>query len=394
MELKGVWPMYMRRAWSRTGAEVRRSGGLGRNLAAIGACIGILAGTTSVSVVSANSAYAAVVVNVPCTGVGGGTAGLIAAVNTANSQGGGTINLASGCTYNLTTPFPGDGTNGLPVITSSITVNGNNSTLAANHTFRVLQVGAFNTTPENVTLNGLTVTGGNAGSAPGGGILVESGWPLTLKASQVTQNTTSAPGQFVEGGGGIFNIGRLTLIASQVSDNTSNNSVAAFGGGILNSLGTLTMTASSVTGNHVSSSGGGFPGGGGGIFNFGPATLNFSLVADNTVSFPNGNATGGGILTGLSGQGTITMNSSLVADNTASSPNGNATGGGITNGGPANLNFSLVVGNRAIGSTAAGGGIFNQSGGAQGVATLFFSLVTGNLPNNCRPLGSVPGCID
>src|ERR1700681_402941 len=41
-------------------------------------------------------------VDVPCSGSEGGAAGLIAAINSANAGGGGTINLARGCTYQLT----------------------------------------------------------------------------------------------------------------------------------------------------------------------------------------------------------------------------------------------------------------------------------------------------
>src|ERR1700682_4208103 len=61
-------------------------------------------------------------VDVPCSGGEGGAAGLIAAINTANSGGGGTINLARGCTYKIASadninpdPMTG-GANGLPVV--------------------------------------------------------------------------------------------------------------------------------------------------------------------------------------------------------------------------------------------------------------------------------------
>ncbi|MGB2875092.1 MAG: hypothetical protein WBB76_06405 [Gaiellaceae bacterium] len=35
----------------------------------------------------------------PCSGPGGGSSGLIAAIKAANGSGGGTINLAEECTY-------------------------------------------------------------------------------------------------------------------------------------------------------------------------------------------------------------------------------------------------------------------------------------------------------
>jgi hypothetical protein len=52
-----------------------------------------------------------------------GPAGLIAAISAANAGGGTTINLAAGCTYQLTAADntnPMLGANGLPVITSRI----------------------------------------------------------------------------------------------------------------------------------------------------------------------------------------------------------------------------------------------------------------------------------
>ena len=67
-----------------------------------------------------------------------GQAGLIAAVNAANSAGGGTINLVSGCTYNLTAPDNGE--NGLPVITTRVSVNGNGATVDGNGAVRIFEV--------------------------------------------------------------------------------------------------------------------------------------------------------------------------------------------------------------------------------------------------------------
>ena len=59
---------------------------------------------------------------VPCT-----QAALVAAINAANSAGGGTVNLAAGCDYALTTADNGE--NGLPVVTTRISVNGNGATI-------------------------------------------------------------------------------------------------------------------------------------------------------------------------------------------------------------------------------------------------------------------------
>src|SRR5207237_8296935 len=98
----------------------------------------------AVAWVPAGTALATPGVSVPCSGSGGGAAGLIAAINAANSGSGGTIRLAAGCTYRLTAPNNSDqlGPNGLPVITSAITIKGNGATIARHSTapFRILDV--------------------------------------------------------------------------------------------------------------------------------------------------------------------------------------------------------------------------------------------------------------
>src|SRR6185503_10950002 len=58
----------------------------------------------------------------------GDVAGLIAAINSANSSAApNVINLANGGTYTLTTVD--NGSNGLPVINNSMTINGNGATI-------------------------------------------------------------------------------------------------------------------------------------------------------------------------------------------------------------------------------------------------------------------------
>ena len=64
---------------------------------------------------------------------------LVDAINAANSAGGGTLNLAHGCDYQLTSS-PDDSENGLPAITSSITINGNSATIDGTNSFRVFEV--------------------------------------------------------------------------------------------------------------------------------------------------------------------------------------------------------------------------------------------------------------
>src|SRR5260370_20505290 len=181
---------------------------------------GLAGGVPIALLVAAPAAQAAATVSVPCSGPGGGPAGLIAALSAANATGGATINLAAGCTYQLTAAnntSPTLGNNGLPVITSPITLNGSATTIAGNDsTFRILEISGTG----NLTVQGLTITGGNT-TGMGGGILNLEG-TLTLNRSRVTGNT--ARGGPMSNGGGIASgtLGTGPLGATAVSASQAN----------------------------------------------------------------------------------------------------------------------------------------------------------------------------
>ncbi len=187
-----------------------------------------------IAVVPATMASAWTAPNVPCSGPKGGSAGLVSAINAANGAGGGTINLAPGCTYQLSSannthplPPPGAmapplGANGLPIVTSRITINGVGTTIAGNNTnFRIFEVDGPG---GNLTLQGLTLTGGNAGGSAGGAIFNIEG-AVTLDHSRVTANTANLAGGGIASGivdpNHLGPIGTLTLNFSQVTNNTS-----------------------------------------------------------------------------------------------------------------------------------------------------------------------------
>ena len=418
---------------------------------------GIGTGAAILLLAAVPAAQASTGATVPCSGPGGGPAGLIAAINTANASGGAMINLAAGCTYaltaaNNTNPMLGD--NGLPVITSRIILNGFRTTIAGNDTsFRILMV----TGSGNLTLQGLTVTGGNTGGL-GGGIFNLEG-TLTLNHSEVTGNASE--GAMMSAGGGIASgtlgtgpLGTTTLNFSQVNGNTTSGS----GGGILNHAGTLTLNASQVNGNSAAVGGGGIASGtggmggngssnltvsfsqvngntsnggplagaggianggtaiisasqvngntapgafGGGILNHGAMTINLSQVDNNATppASPGGQGGGGGIanlnitpLTGAPDSGVLTVNLSQVRNNSAGGLGGGILEDGVNPGdslgpagGPLTLKLSQVTGNTA----AEGGGIYASSGSP---VALKVTLVARNVPDNCFPLGSIPGC--
>ena len=350
------------------------------------------------------------------------------AIVAANTSGGGVINLASGCTYSLTSAnntLPGIGANGLPVITTPITINGGGGTLIAgnNSNFRILAISGQ--TGGSLTLNGITITGGNiSGDGPagfGGGILNLAG-TLTLDHSVVTGNTASGAGGGIASGTMDPGPGAtLTVNNSEVSSNTVPPSGMG-GGGILNLAGTLTVNNSTIDHN-TASGGGGIASGngnGGGPGSF--ITINNSRISNNSAT--GGEMTGGG---GISNGGTLQMTNTQLIGNDA----GAGVGGGLLNhatatlnnvtvsgnsagigGGIANLNLQgipapgatppvpvLTINNSTVtGNTAsvAGGGIANFSplGAALGAITLGNTLVAHNTPNNCSPAGSIAGCND
>ncbi len=388
--------------------------------------VGLFGGTFSAAVLSSGTASAAIT-SVPCTGPSGGEAGLKSAINAANSSGGGIINLAAGCTYTLTA-VANDPSTGLPEITSKIIINGSNTTItrsAVAPDFRILLVDVSG----NLALNNLSITNGKLDSSWGGGI--RNNGTLTLSNTTVSDNTAS------DSGGGIASVGvgvaSLSIINSRVSDNSASND-----GGIMN-FSSMTIANSQISGNTTTSGGAGLqnqPGGkaqitssqitdntaggfGGGIDNSCAAsmTVTSSRVSGNTA------ARGGGVFNSLCGLfpggGSLTLVTTQVTGNTANSsvaangggidnygslvlsnspvtgnvavgqPAGTAHGGGIGNetGATAQLTNSPVLSNKATGTGATGGGIFNT-----GAVTLTNSPVASNRPDNCGSPSTVAGC--
>ena len=170
----------------------------------------------------------------------GDVAGLVAAINAANSTTTpDTINLAPGGSYTLTSVShysDWSGPSGLPVIFQPLTVNGNGATVERSSApgtpdFRIFYIAASNI---DVAFNNLTIKGGRAVPGhpgylgAGGGIRNESS-RLLLVSCTVTGNSTST-----DGGGGIYNTagGRLTVLNSTISHNTGFG--GRTGGGVLN----------------------------------------------------------------------------------------------------------------------------------------------------------------
>ena len=183
-----------------------------------------------------------------------------------------------------------------------------------------------------VTMNNLTITGGNMQSPPGsaGGAGIASGGNLTLIKSTVTGNSAATDGNDVLGGG-ISQFGySLTIIDSIISDNDIRGGFGSrFGGGVYVQDGSLTITNSTIS-NNTASGAGGTPtdaNSGGGLY---VKTLG-QVTIDRTAIF--GNKTEGGFGAHNNGGGVfIDAPSAKISNSTISNNSavyGVSKGGGI-----------------------------------------------------------------
>ncbi|MEZ4728940.1 MAG: choice-of-anchor Q domain-containing protein [Caldilineaceae bacterium] len=179
----------------------------------------------------------------------------------------------------------------------------------------------------------LTITGTDAqttiisGDAVGRVLFLYANTTLTLT------HVTIRDGQIMDNqGGGIYNDGQLTLVASRVV----SNSAGVSGGGIAN-FGTLVIDHTVITDNHATL------GNGGGIVNGGRLTVSASTIADNYAKIR-----GGGVYHSV---GTLTLMNSTIAHNRA-----DFAAGGIANFDQMTSMNSTISANTTDG---AGGGLVN-----------------------------------
>jgi len=175
-----------------------------------------------------------------------------------------------------------------------------------------------------VTLSKLTIRDGNGGGIGNTGT-------LTVNHSTISANSTSFCG------GGIGNTGTLTINHSTISGNSATNC----GVGIYQGGGTLTINSSTITANTAFQGGGvGIFGSNGGLTAINNSTLSgnsatewgggignwYGLAINNSTLSGNSATYGGGIWT----YGTATIQNSIVAKSTSG---GNCYGGTITSNG-------------------------------------------------------------
>ncbi|KAB2902756.1 MAG: hypothetical protein F9K27_15485, partial [Anaerolineae bacterium] len=324
---------------------------------------------------------------------------LVTAVNDANSTPTthDTICLEESTTYLFTSGV--SSTNALSVVTTPITVEGNQATLERQSgapVFRFFEVSSTGA----LILNDLTLTRGATIHA--GGAIHNAGGIVELNNSTFTLNTANTGGVLDnQTGSGVVTLNNCTLSNNTasyggaldndlgtnnqmfVNDSTfTNNTASNDGGAIHNDGGTLTLTDTTLTGNTASYYGGGIRndgtltlnGGtlsgniavrGGGVYNDSSLTLSGGVVIENNQA-TTGDGWGGGLFN--TSTGTVTMSSAALRGNAA------RYGGAIRNHGSLTVTGDTLLQNNT--ATLDGAGIYNVS--STGIAQLTGIEIRGN----------------
>jgi hypothetical protein len=282
----------------------------------------------------------------------------------ADASDGDTINFAMSGTISLTS--------GELVIDKNITISGpgsNSLTVrpSSGSFFRVFDV----MPSHSITIQGITISFGNAGFAQGGGIYLDEHVTATIADCVLTNNFTGDIGGaiFIDGyGGGAM----LTVLNSTITGNTAGNTDnGGSGAGIYSSADVLTIIDSTIS-NNTAWIGGDLSGGdGGGIIN-----VNGTLEISNTTIGNNLAGVSGG---GISGYGTITITNSTISGNVAGITQPYlGLGGGIYTSGTLTVTNCTISGNSAYGSTSKGGGVGGGIYNVNGSADVSNSTLSGN----------------
>lgn len=208
----------------------------------------------------------------------------------------------------------------------------------------------------DVDINANASTGYAIPGVGGGGIYNAPSATLSVRGGMIEGNTTARDG------GGLNNRGTAALSGVTISGNSAEKISAsgAFGdgGGVFNDGGTITLTGCTISGNTALLFGRGVDNAAGtaslsgstlagDIGNTGTLTVDYSLISDNSVIFFD-DAYGGGVVN----YGNASISNSTISDNSASS-----YGGGLLNDGSATLTACTLSGNTA---NEYGGAISNS----------------------------------
>ena len=264
----------------------------------------------------------------------GTAAELAAAITAANAAGAGDHTITLTADITLTAPLPD-----LDNAAGEIRLDGAGHTLDAGGVGTALAVGRGTT----AAVENLTITGGVGSRGQGG-----------------------------QSGGGIFNMGKLTVTDATITGNT-----AAHGAGILNLGGEtgdagLTLTRVTLSDNEASVTGGA-------LVNDGDTGAAAATVIDSTLSGNSAGQYGGAISNnGHAGAANLTLTNSTLSGNTAN------LGGAVFNNGNGGTATAALTRVTLSGNTSqdSGGAFFNNGNGGTATTTLVNSTVSGNAGGN------------
>lgn len=346
------------------------------------------------------------------------TSSLVSAISSVSTAGG-TVTLASGCTYTLTAANNAtDGGTGLPVIAGKVTVQGSGATItrstaAGTAAFRIFDVAAGG----NLALSNLTLENGLANDGINGGGAIDSHGTLTVTGATFSAN--QSPAATGTSGGGIDSSGTLTVTGTTFTGNTAQegggiltqniatitnstftgNTATLFGGGgIVSAAGTTTVSNDNFSGNSGPGGGAidndagltvinstftantGGANGGGAIQNFGTATITNSTLSGNTDAF-------GADLHNFTGD-SLTVSMSIVANGVSGTE---CSGAAITDGGyniDSGTSCGFTTATHSISSANPGLGALASNGGP----TTTMALLAGSPAIDAIPAATT-GCI-
>lgn len=266
---------------------------------------------------------------------------------------------------------------------------------------------------DNPDATGITLDGGGHvldAAGTGTALAFQRGTVAEVRDITITGGAGSY-GPDGHSGGGIFNMGALTVSDATISGNSAKN-----GAGIFNYAGeagsaSLTLTDVAVIDNDAADSGGGVAAFGatgeattaiadsvingndavnygGGIANFGQSG-SATLTLDNTTLDGNSSFLGAGIFNnGNNGEATATIDRSTLSNNVAGDSGGGLFNNGNLGGAKVSLTNSTVSGNSA---TSSGGGITNSANLGTAAMTLRFVTFAGNAAKNGGGFYNAPG---
>jgi len=212
---------------------------------------------------------------------------LLQAIRTVKEHG--SITLTPECVYTIKRDSDEDDS-GLPIITGTITINGNHATIERSPTspdaFRL-----FTVEGGTLTLNNLILQGGHTRND--GGAIANNRGTIKISNSTLLNNRAENEGGSVYNDNGTVEIQDCTIL---------ENRAQYFGGGLVNANGTLSIIGSTIILNEAEFAGG--------IYTYGGVVK----LTDSTV-FSNKATYGGGGCT-IAGEVVLTGNST-ISDNQA-----------------------------------------------------------------------------